>query len=159
MSLYLRTMTKQIEIVRSLREFLLSTVNELSTEQLNQIPDGFGNNIIWNLAHLIAAQQGICYIRAGLNAPLGEDFVNTYKTGTKPEKFIDPAEIAHIKQLFFSTLDQLEADYNNNIFKGYTAVTTRYGMALNNIDDGINFLPFHEGYHIGVIAGLKRLVK
>ena len=62
-------MTKQIEIVRSLREYLLSTVNELSTEQLNQIPDGSGNNIIWNLAHLIAAQQGICYIRAGLNAP------------------------------------------------------------------------------------------
>ena len=152
-------MTKQIEIVRSLREFLLSTVNELSTEQLNQIPDGFGNNIIWNLAHLIAAQQGICYIRAGLNAPLGEDFVNTYKTGTKPEKFVDAAEIEHIKQLFFSTLDQLETDYNNNIFKGYTTVTTRYGVALNNIDDGINFLPFHEGYHIGVIAGLNRLVK
>ena len=152
-------MTKQIEIIRSLREFLLSTVNELSTEQLNKIPDGFGNNIIWNLAHLIAAQQGICYIRAGLNTPLNEDFVNTYKTGTKPEKFVDAAEIARIKQLFFSTLDQLETDYNNNIFKGYTAVTTRYGVALNNIDDGINFLPFHEGYHIGVIAGLNRLVK
>ena len=151
-------MTKQIEIVRSLREFLLSTVNELSTEQLNQIPDGFGNNIIWNLAHLIAAQQGICYIRAGLNAPLGEDFVNTYKTGTKPEKFVDAAEIEHIKQLFFSTLDQLETDYNNNIFTGYTAITTRYGVALNNIDDGINFLSFHEGYHIGVVAGLNRLV-
>ena len=48
---------------------------------------------------------------------LGEDFVNTYKTGTKPEKFVDAAEIERIKQLFFSTLDQLEIDYNNNFLK------------------------------------------
>jgi hypothetical protein len=151
-------MTKQIETVKTLREFLLTNVKDLTTEQLNKIPEGFGNNIIWNLAHLTAAQQSICYIRAGLAAPLGEDFVNTYKPGTKPEKFVDTAEIAYIKQLLFSTLDQLETDYNNNIFTGYTAVTTRYGVALNNIDDGINFLPFHEGYHMGVIMGLKRLV-
>jgi hypothetical protein len=151
-------MTKQIETIKTLREFLMSSVKDLTTEQLNKIPEGFGNNIIWNLAHLIAAQQSICYIRAGLNAPLGEDFVNTYKPGTKPEKFLDANEIEHIKQLFFSTLEQLEADYNNNIFTGYTTVTTRYGVALNNIDDGITFLPFHEGYHMGVIMGLKRLV-
>ena len=151
-------MTKQIEIIRTLREFVLSNVKDLTTEQLNKIPEGLGNNIIWNLAHLISAQQSICYIRAGLDAPLGEDFVNTYKPGTKPEKFIDAAEIERIKQLFFSTLDQLETDYNKNIFTGYTTVTTRYGVALNNIEDGINFLPFHEGYHMGVIMGLKRLV-
>jgi len=136
----------------------MASVKDLSTEQLNKIPEGFGNNIIWNLAHLIAAQQSICYLRAGLKAPLGEDFVNSYKPGTKPEKFLDSAEIETIKQLFFNTLDQLEADYNNSIFTGYTTVTTRYGVALNNIDDGINFLPFHEGYHMGVIMGLKRLV-
>jgi hypothetical protein len=108
---------------------------------------------------LISAQQSICYIRSGLDSILGEDFVNAYKPGTKPEKFVDAAEIERIKQLFFSTLDQLETDYNSNVFKGYTSVTTRYGVTLNNIDDGINFLPFHEGYHMGVIMGLKRLIK
>lgn len=151
-------MTKQIEITRTLREFLLSNVKDLTTEQLNKIPEGFANNIIWNLGHLVAAQQSICYIRAGLDAPLGQDFVNTYKPGTKPEKFVDAVEIEHIKQLFFSTLDKLDADYSNNVFTGYTPVVTRYGIALNNIDEGISFLPFHEGYHMGVIMGLKKLV-
>jgi len=151
-------MRKQIDIVRKIRTSLLEGVKDLDTDQLNKIPDGFGNNIIWNLAHLVAAQQSICYKRAGLEAPLGDDFINTYKPGTKPEKFVDAAGIADIKQLLFSTLDQLDVDYNNNIFIGYTPVTTRYGVELNNIDDGISFLPFHEGYHMGAVMGLKKLV-
>jgi hypothetical protein len=151
-------MKNQIENIRKIRTSLLGSLNGLSTEQFNKILDGFGNNIIWNLAHLVAAQQSICYKRAGLEAPLGDDFINTYKPGTKPEKFVDNAGIEEIKQLLFSTLDQLEADYNDSIFKEYTAVTTRYGVELNNIDDGISFLPFHEGYHMGAVMGLKKLV-
>jgi len=151
-------MSKSIETIKALRTYLLQNLEGLTTEQFNKIPDGFGNNIIWNLAHLVAAQQSICYKRAGLDAPLGDDFINTYKPGTKPEKFVDTAGIEDIKQLLFTSLDQLETDYNNDIFKGYTPVTTRYGVELNNIDDGISFLPFHEGYHMGAVMGLKKLV-
>src|ERR1700744_1224989 len=133
-------MKKEIDNVRKIRTALLEGIKNLDTDQLNKIPDGFGNNIIWNLAHLVSAQQSICYKRAGLEAPLGDDFINAYKPGTKPEKFVDAAGIEDIKQLLFSSLDQLEADYSNHIFKGYTPVTTRYGVELNNIDDGISFL-------------------
>ena len=59
-------MTKQIEIIRKTRAYLLESLKDLSTEQFNQIPGGFNNNIIWNLGHMIATQQGICYIRAGI---------------------------------------------------------------------------------------------
>jgi hypothetical protein len=151
-------MKKEIDNVRKIRTALLEGIKNLDTDQLNKIPDGFGNNIIWNLAHVVSAQQSICYKRAGLEALLDDDFINTYKPGTKPEKFVDTAGIENIKQLLFSTLDQLETDYNNNIFKEYTPVTTRYGVELNNIEEGISFLSFHEGYHMGSIMGLKKLV-
>ncbi len=49
-------MNKQIEILRNTRKHLLSFINDLSTEELNEIPQGFNNNIIWNLAHLTATQ-------------------------------------------------------------------------------------------------------
>ena len=68
-------MTKQIEIIKKTRVSLLELVKDLSTEQLNKIPDGFNNNIIWNLAHMIAAQQGVCYVRAGLAPVVGEKLV------------------------------------------------------------------------------------
>ena len=60
-------MTKAIEIIKLPRVHLLDVVKDLSIEQLNHIPDGFNNNIIWNLAHIVATQQNICYKRAGLD--------------------------------------------------------------------------------------------
>jgi len=152
-------MTKQIEIIRKTRAFLLKNLEDLTTEQYNKTPEGFNNNIIWNLGHMIAAQQGICYIRAGLTPRVGEDIINSFKSSTKPERTYSEAEIENIKILLFSTLDQLEEDYNNNVFGGYAAWTTRYEVELASIDDALNFLPFHEGLHSGCIGALKRLAK
>ncbi|WP_426668980.1 DinB family protein [Mucilaginibacter sp. McL0603] len=151
-------MTKQIEIIKKTRSFLLENLKDLTIEQLNKVPEGFNNNIIWNLGHMIAAQQGVCYIRAGLTPKLSEDFINAYKSGSKPAGPVDAKEIENIKTLLFSTLDQLEADYNNHIFEGYTGWTTRYGVELANIDEAISFIPFHEGLHSGCVTALKRLV-
>ena len=63
-----------IEIIRKLRSTVLSVVSEYSTEQLNKIPGGFNNNIIWNLGHIIASQQGICYKRTGVPTVVSEAF-------------------------------------------------------------------------------------
>jgi hypothetical protein len=158
LSLYLPTMTKQTEIIRKTRSFLLEDLKDLTTEQFNKIPEGFNNNIIWNLAHLVATQQIVCYISARLDPKINEDFISAYRKGTRPEKSVDIAEIENIKTLLFTTLDQLEIDYNDQIFGGYTAWSTRYGVELANIEDALNFLPFHEGLHSGCITALKRLV-
>jgi DinB superfamily len=157
-ALYLLTMTKQIEIVKKTRFFLLDGIKDLTAEQLNKVPDGFNNNIIWNIAHLMAAQQGICYVRAGLPTVIDEKLFLAYKSGTKPEQFVDATEAAHIKHLFLTTIDRLETDYNNNIFGGYVPWTTRYGVEIRNIDDTISFLPMHEGLHLGYIMAMKRVV-
>jgi len=151
-------MTKQIEITRKTRLFLLENLKDLTTEQFNKIPEGFNNNIIWNLGHMIAAQQGICYLRAGLPAHVSEEFINGYKSGTKPEKTLDAAEIEKIKSLLFTTLDQLEEDYDNKIWTSYPAWTTRYSVELASIDAAIDFLQFHEGLHSGCSTALKKLV-
>lgn len=149
-------MNYTFEIIRKTRESLLKMVDGLSIEQLNKIPEGFNNNVIWNIGHLIAAQQGICYKRAGFPAVIDEAFFDTYKSGTKPESVIDEAGFEHIKQLLVSTIDQLEVDYKNNAFANYTAWTTRYDVEISTIDQAITFLLFHEGLHTGYIQALKR---
>jgi len=151
-------MNKSIEIIRNPRLNLLKFVNDLSIDQLNMIPNGFVNNIMWNLGHMISAQQGICYKRSGLPAIIDEDFFETFKSGSKPERFYTADDLKNIEELFTSTLDQLEADMENNIFVKYTPVTTRYGVELNGIEDAIKFLPFHEGLHLGYIFALRRAV-
>ena len=95
---------------------------------------------------------------AGLKPFIGEKYIALYKSGTKPEGFVDEAEIENIEGLMFSSLDQLQADYDKNIFTNYTTWATRYGVELGSVDDAIDFLPFHEGLHSGTISAMKRLV-
>jgi hypothetical protein len=152
-------MTKAIETLKQPRIKILEELQNFSLEQLNDIPAGFNNNIIWNLGHMIAAQQGICYVRSGVDKLVSDEFFMAYKPGSKPEKFIDQAEYETIKELLFSTLEQLETDLENNLFVNYTPVMTRYNVELTNIRDAVEFLPFHEGLHIGYIMSLRKLVK
>jgi hypothetical protein len=151
-------MTKSIETINSLRVALLKITGELSTGQLNEVPPGFNNNIIWNMGHIIAAQQGICYKRSGLDIKIDESFFLKYKPDTKPEGFVDHNGIEYIKALMFSTLGDLETDYSNKLFTNYPTFTTRYGVELSSIEGAIDFLTFHDGFHMGYVLALKRLV-
>ena len=151
-------MNRQMDNVRKVRTFLLAQLDDLSSEQLNRIPDGFNNNIIWNIGHMIAAQQGICYIRAGVPPVVEEQLILNYKPGTKPAKSINDEEVTHLKSLLLSTLDQMEADLEGQLFDGYKSWTIRYGVEITNIDEAIDILLFHEGYHQGAILALKKLV-
>ncbi len=151
-------MTSQIAAIRETRSFLLEQLKDLTTEQFNRTAEGFNNNIIWNLGHMIAVQQGICYKRAGLPTLISDDFWQRFKSGSKPKGIISDDEIVSIKQLLIITLDQLETDYNKQVFGNYTTWVTRNGVELASIDDGIKFLSFHEGLHSGVIMAIKRLV-
>ncbi len=151
-------MTQQIENIKNVRKYLLNLIADLNPEQLNKIPDGFSNNIIWNLAHLTATQQRICYLRCGLQPVAQKQYINPFIPGTKPESFIDTAEIETIKNLFISVIEELETDYKKSFFTTYEEVTVRYGVTLTNVDDAINFLPYHEGYHTGVITELMKFV-
>lgn len=151
-------LSKQFEILKKTRQFLLGMINELTAEQLNEIPAGFNNNIIWNVAHMVAAQQGVCYFRGGLPLVVKEEFFLAYKPETKPQGNVDSKLIDEIKSLLFTTIDQLEADYNNGLFKNNPAWTNRYGVEHRNIEDSINFILFHDGLHLGYVMALKRMV-
>ncbi|MGN6645715.1 MAG: DinB family protein [Cytophaga sp.] len=149
-------MKKEIDRLKKTRSFLLSLLKDLNTVQLNEIPSGFNNNIIWNLGHLIASQQGLCYLRSGLTPVVDEKIIQLYKSQTRPEALVSAEEITRIKQVSLTVLDQLEEDYQKNKFSSYEAFTTRYDVTIESIDDAIEFLLFHEGLHLGYIMALKR---
>ena len=152
-------MEKQFEILRNTRKFLLSLVDDLTLEQLNEIPPGFNNNVIWNLGHIVAAQAGVCYVRGGLPLPIDEQLFLAYKPDSKPSSTASEEQVQTIKELLFSTLDQLEEDYKNGAFANYKPWTNRYGVEHKTIEDTFAFLPFHDGLHLGYIMAQKRALK
>lgn len=151
-------MNKPFEIIRQTRRHMLNLIKDLTIDELNKVPAGFNNNIIWNLGHVIASQQGVCYRRAGLDLKIDDDFFAMYKPETKPERFITTDELENIKQLLFSTIDQLEEDYKTDMFANYVPWVTRYEVKIDSVNDALTFLPFHEGLHMGYIMALKRAI-
>lgn len=151
-------MNTLIDNIRRVRQSIITSISDLTLEQLNEVPEGFNNNIIWNVAHIIAAQQGICYTRAGQDQLIEKSFFDQYKPGTKPEGPLNAEQIANIKAILFSTIDQFKVDFNNNLFNNYQNWTNRYGSEMDNIDTVSKFLFFHDGIHFGYIMALKRVV-
>lgn len=153
-------MYKQLDVVRKTRTAIIKTISDLSTDQINEVPSHFNNNIIWNIAHLIVAQDNIFYVRSG--HPLknvNQEFFDSYKPGSKPEKPVSTEEIERIKDLLFSSLDQLENDLQLDMFGNYPTWTTRYGVDVENINDALTLLAFHDGLHFGCILAQSRLVR
>ena len=114
-------MLNAIQTIANTRSYLLKTINDLSIEHLNRVPTGFNNNIVWNVGHLIAAQQGICYSRCSLKPVVDEKYQAPFRPGTRPEQPVEQAELDMLFSLLISSLDQLDRDYQHHLFDGYTA--------------------------------------
>lgn len=151
-------MEKVFDDIKTIRAAATGLIAHLTVDQLNKIPDGFINNIIWHLGHMVAAQQGLCYKRGNAPLVISDEFFELYKPGTAPTGFVDEAGVEEIKTLMLSTIYQLEQDYNEGIFTDYPTFTTRYGVEISSIKEAIKFLTFHDGLHMGYIMALKRAI-
>lgn len=140
------------------RKILESFLDNYTLEELNKIPDGFSNNIIWNIAHVIATQQILVYRLSGLPTIISDDLIDRFKKGTKPESDLSQAEVDAIKNLLFSTIEKTKEDFNNKVFQDYNEYTVTTKSTLTNIEEAIDFNNFHEGIHLGSILALRKFL-
>jgi hypothetical protein len=151
-------MNSVFEVQKTIREVLLKVLDNHSLEQLNKIPEGFSNNLIWNIAHCVSSQQVLIYKLSGLPSLVSEEFIAKYRKGTKPEGDVSQTEVDEIRVLLSSTLDQVQKDYANNIFVTYTEYLTSMGFLLKDIDGALSFNNYHEGIHTGIIMSIRKFV-
>jgi predicted transcriptional regulator len=149
---------KCIDTILASRNLFLKLMDGLTIEQLNQVPEGFNNNIIWNFGHVIVSQQILCYKLSGLPMKIDVSYVSKYSKGTKPETFLDEKELEFLKSQSIALINELVADIEKNSFTSYSNYTTSFNVALNNIDDAVKFITMHEGLHLGYAMALKRIV-
>jgi len=144
--------------LRQIRTNALKAIEGLSTEQLNKIPDGFNNNIIWNAAHMLITQQLLVNKMSGLEVHASSEEILSYKKGSKPERKVSDEEIADIKKRLLTSVDQFEEDMRAEKYKNFNEYTTSFGVTLKTSKDAMEFNNIHEGLHFGSILALKKLV-
>lgn len=141
---------------RQVRKNLLDILQKTSQQDLITIPDGFNNNMYWNIAHTVATQQLLCYYLSGNPFRIDKYWIESYKKGTLPNLDVQASEIEDLGFLLIETSRILMKDYDADFFSDYTPYTTSFGLDLKNIQDAIVFNNLHESLHYGYVLAQKR---
>jgi len=148
------------QVLKNTRTIFNKIIENNALEDLNKIPKGFNNNIIWNIGHVVVSEQLLAYKLSGLESMLTDNMINKYRKDTKPEGDVSQEEVNEIKVLLSSTLKKTESDYTTGVFKNYKAYTvSTTGNTLSNIDQALQFVAIHEGLHYGYVLALLKAIK
>lgn len=149
-------MNYHFQVHQQIRKNLLDLLQNNTLEDLVIIPDGFNNNMYWNIAHTVATQQLLNYYLSGNPFRIDKYWVETYKKGTLPTMEVSAEEVEDLGFLLTETSKILLKDYDADFFSDYTPYTTSFGLDLKNIQDAIIFNNIHESLHLGYAIAQKR---
>ncbi len=151
-------MEATFNINQTSRNVILNFLKNHTLEQLNTIPQGFSNNLIWNIGHIVVVQQMLVYNLSGLPTMVSDEMVAKYKKGTKPEVPATQEEVNEIKLLLFATLEQTKKDFADAIFENYTEFTTMTGFTIKNAKAAMEFNNYHEAIHTGIMMQIRKFI-
>ena len=152
-------MEQTFKILQKSREKLEKMCVDLPHETLNRIPEGFNNNLIWNLGHIVAVQQLIIYGLSKLPYVVDDFIIDNFRNKTRPERAFTTEEIGLVFSALTSSILQLEKDYKDNKFVNPTPfISKTLEASFEGIDGLIQFNLYHEGIHTGVIQKYLQLL-
>lgn len=152
---------KQIfEFIINSRKAFIQLIDGLTIEQLNKIPDGYNNNIIWNFGHIVVSTQTLCYVRTGvLQDASSVKFVECYKKDTKPTYTVTAEEVAALKAIALDSIKKIEADYANGMFANITPfATSTFYVEMKSIEEVLVTTIGHDNLHFGYAWALKKKI-
>ncbi len=147
-----------INITLQNRKILYKILTGTPRETLLKVPEGYRNNIWWNIAHIVVIQQRLVYKLSNLELRIDDELAEKFKKGTVPNGKATDEEIDKVKAYLFTTVEWVQEDYIKGRFKNYNEYTTSTKVILNNVEDALTFNLYHEGIHLGVILSLLKAV-
>ena len=152
----MENLLRALEITKISRKAYYKILNHYSLEQLNKVPEGFQNNLFWNIAHIVVTQQLLVYGLSDLELMVSDNWVKLYKKGSKTQKNATEDAVELLKELLFSTIEKTEEDVEEGTFKEFKSYMTSTTFEIKNLEDAFEFNNFHEGIHLGYILALKK---
>ena len=138
------------------RNIYLKFFDNYSLEQLNTIPAGMSNNLIWNLGHVVVSQQKLVYALSGLPMHIPDSLFEKYQNGSRPDGKTTHAEVDEIKKLLSEMVEKTKADFEAGVFKEYHPYQTKTGFHLGTWKEAMEFNNYHEGIHLGIMMSIKK---
>lgn len=143
------------------REAFIKLIDTLTIAELNEIPEGFKNNIIWNFGHIVVTTPVLCYVRTGVWADASSvKYLNDFKKDSVPARFINEEEVAELKALAISSIESIKEDFKKGVFKEAKPFATgTYGAQMNSFEEVLITASGHDNIHLGYALAQRKLVK
>lgn len=153
-------MQQVFDFIKQTRQAFIQLIDGLTIEQLNEIPVGFNNNIIWNFGHAVVATQALCYVRTGIRPDASSiKYASSYVKGSRPTYFVTQEEVEDLKRLAVETIEQIEADYKAGVFNNISPFATdTYGETMATIEEVITLTAGHDNLHYGYAIAQRRII-
>jgi hypothetical protein len=133
-------------------------LDNYSLEQLNTIPPGMSNNLIWNIGHVIVSQQKLVYALSGLPMHIPDSLFEKYQNGSRPDGKTTQAEVDEIKKLLSEMVEKTKSDFEEGVFKEFHPYQTKTGFHLGTWKEAMEFNNYHEGIHLGIMLQIKKFL-
>ncbi|MES2576093.1 MULTISPECIES: DinB family protein [unclassified Flavobacterium] len=151
-------MNQLFDVSTTSRNMVSKFLSGYNLDQLNTIPEGFSNNLIWNIGHIVVVQQMLVYKLSGLPMMISDEMVEKYKRGTKPEQDATQADVDEIQSFLFETINQTKADLEKKVFKDFQEFTTMTGFTIKTAEDAMAFNVYHEALHAGMMMSIRKFI-
>lgn len=142
--------------MKEYRNYLLEVLEDVSHEEGEIVPDGFRNNIRWNVGHLFLDQYLWLEAITREEANYQKQFNDWFGFGTTPANFTDETptleelkdllkrQIEHIKEVYGH---RLEEEFPPTSMENYTTIEQ---VLIRTI--------FHEGMHIQAVIDIIKCI-
>lgn len=141
------------EQLRTYRSELLSIVEGLSDAEVDKVPEGFNNNIRWNLGHVLVDQYLWIWVLTKEDMLIPPGFNEWFGFGTGPSHFTDATpKLSALVELLKEQPYLIQERYHGKMEEEFAPTE----MGMSTIEQVLIRTIFHEGLHIGAIQALKR---
>ncbi|SFE72214.1 DinB superfamily protein [Paenibacillus catalpae] len=141
------------------RQVTIKAAQGLSEQALDYIPEGFNNNIRWNLGHILVIQEKFAFQFAGEPLQLPDNFERWFAKGTKPADWQEE-QLPTLDELLKLLAEQpvrIEKKLHDRLDEQVQSpLTTGNGLTLSTIGEFLSYTLYHEGIHFNAINTLKR---
>lgn len=147
-----------LEIATFVRELTLGHAEGLTDNQLLTVPEGFSNNVLWNVGHVLYYLCAHTYGHCGQPLPLPDEYADWFKHGTTPSEWMTAPNCSEVTERAKSIMPEIRADFDAGKLDAYEAFELRPGTALVTLSEALVFHCTHEGMHIGQISTMKKFL-
>ena len=124
------TVEFSVALIEKTRQRMLKVVEGLSSEQLLRVPNGFRNNLLWNLGHVIATLQILCYEKSSVPLRVPAYFLAPFRKGTSPSDWTGTMDLEDIETWLLESVKTLREDLLKNAFVTYEPYETSAVLSL-----------------------------